>query len=118
MSRIGGTCYVKVDGQQLSLTGGIEVPVNTSVKDDVIGLDGSVDYKETHRAPYVKGTFKMPKDFPRSKLTSSDAMTVTAELATGDVYVLSSAWVHGEINHNAEEGTADIEFHGQEGDYQ
>ena len=22
MSRIGGTCYVKVDGQQLSLTGG------------------------------------------------------------------------------------------------
>lgn len=26
MARIGGTCYFKIDGQQLSLTGGIEVP--------------------------------------------------------------------------------------------
>lgn len=25
MARIGGTCYFKIDGQQLSLTGGIEV---------------------------------------------------------------------------------------------
>lgn len=118
MARIGGTCFVKVDGLQISLTGGIEVPMNTNVKDDVIGLDGSVDYKETHRAPYIKGTFKVPKSFPVSKLSSSDAMTITAELANGQVYVLSSAWVHGEMNHNAEEGTVDIEFHGEEGDYQ
>ncbi|ENF1960085.1 phage tail protein, partial [Yersinia enterocolitica] len=25
---------------------------------------------------------------------------------------------HGEANHNAEEGTVDMEFHGQEGFYQ
>ena len=24
MARIGGTCYFKIDGQQLSLTGGID----------------------------------------------------------------------------------------------
>lgn len=29
MAKIGGTCYFKVDGQQLSMTGGIEVPMNT-----------------------------------------------------------------------------------------
>ncbi|ELN7444984.1 phage tail tube protein, partial [Escherichia coli] len=51
MARIGGTCYFKIDGQQLSLTGGIEVPMNRTVNDDIIGLDGSVDRKETHRAP-------------------------------------------------------------------
>lgn len=68
MAKIGGTCYFKVDGQQLSMTGGIEVPMNTKVNDDVIGLDGSVDRKETHRAPYVKGTYKVPKDFPSAKL--------------------------------------------------
>ncbi|QBH98411.1 phage tail protein [Limnobaculum zhutongyuii] len=118
MAKIGGTTYFKVDGYQLSLTGGIEVPMNTSVKDDVVGLDGSVDYKETHRAPYTKGTFKVPEDFPIDKLTSSDAMTITSELATGRVYVLSNAWLHGEANHNAEEGTVDMEFHGQEGFYQ
>ncbi len=118
MARIGGTCYFKIDGQQLSLTGGIEVPMNRTVNDDIIGLDGSVDRKETHRAPYVKGTFKVPKNFPVSKITSSDEMTITAELANGQVYVLSSAWLHGEANHNAEEGTVDLEFHGEEGDYQ
>lgn len=118
MARIAGTCYFKIDGQQLSLTGGIEVPMNTKVNDDVIGMAGDVDRKETHRAPYVKGTFKVPEDFPVNKVTTSDQMTITAELANGQVYVLSSAWLHGEANHNAEEGTADLEFHGEEGDYQ
>lgn len=118
MGRIAGTCYIKVDGLQLSATGGIEVPMNTKVKDDVIGLAGDVDYKETHRAPYTKATLKVPKDFPVDKLTQSDQMTITSELANGQVYVLSSAWVHGELNHNAEEGTVDAEFHGEEGDYQ
>ncbi|MCU6668692.1 phage tail tube protein [Enterobacteriaceae bacterium H4N4] len=68
MSRIAGTCYFKIDGQQLSLTGGIEVPMNTKINDDVIGMAGDVDRKETHRAPYVKGTFKVPKDFPVNKV--------------------------------------------------
>ena len=118
MPRIAGTCYFKIDGQQLSLTGGIEVPMNTTINDDVIGMAGDVDRKETHRAPYVKGTFKVPKEFPVKKVTTSDQMTITAELANGQVYVLSSAWLHGEANHNAEEGTADLEFHGEDGGYQ
>ncbi|WLS77209.1 phage tail tube protein [Erwinia pyri] len=118
MGKIAGTCYVKVDGQQLSLTGGIEVPMNTKLRDDVMGLDGSVDYKETHRAPYTKGTFKVPKDFPVDKLTDSDQMTITSEFANGQVYVLSEAYMFGEANHNPEEGTVDIEFHGSEGFYQ
>lgn len=56
MAKIAGTCFFKVDGQQLSLTGGIEVPMNTNVRDDVVGMAGDVDYKETWRSPYVKGT--------------------------------------------------------------
>ncbi|SPW72061.1 phage protein [Escherichia coli] len=28
MARIGGTCYFKIDGQQLSLTGALRVPMN------------------------------------------------------------------------------------------
>lgn len=44
-----------------------------------------------HYAPYVKGTFKVPKNFSVSKITTSDGMTITAELANGQVYVLPSA---------------------------
>lgn len=118
MAKIAGTCYIKVDGQQLSATGGIEVPMNTSVKEDIVGLEGSVDYKETHRAPYTKATLKVPKSFPFSKLSSSDAMTVTSEFANGLVYVLSNAWVNGEMNYNPEEGTVEVEFHSEEGFFQ
>ncbi len=118
MARIAGTTYFKTDGQQLSITGGIEVPMNTKVNDDVISLDGTVDRKETHRAPYTKVTAKVPKDFPIDKITSSDQMTLTSELANGMVYVLSSAWLHGEANYNPEEGTVELEFHGEEGFFQ
>lgn len=115
--RIAGTCFFKIDSDQLSLTGGIETPLNTSVKESITGLDGSNDYKETFRAPFIKGTFKVPKDFPLDKL-SRDDMTITAELANGWVYVLKNAWVEGEVNHNAEEGTAEIQFSGAEGFHQ
>lgn len=118
MSRIAGTCFVKVDGDQLSLTGGIEVPMNLRVKESIVDLGGGVDFKETHRAPFVKGTYKVPKDFPLKKLEEGTDMTVTAELANGNVYVLKNAWLEGEANHNAEEGTAELQFNGKEGFYQ
>lgn len=118
MRKTAGTCYFKVDGQQLTLSGGIEVPMNTVVREDILGLNGEVFYKETHRAPFVKGTFIVERAFPLQKLVSATQMTLTAELANGQVYVLSGAWLSGEANHNTEEGTVDLEFHGQEGFYQ
>ncbi|ELP25061.1 Phage tail tube protein [Pantoea agglomerans 299R] len=118
MAKIAGTCFIKVDGQQLSATGGVECPMNTKLKESIVGLDESVDYKETSRAPYIKLTAKVPKGFPREKIIDSDTMTITAELANGDVYVLSNAWVEGELNHNPEDGTVDCQFNGQEGFYQ
>lgn len=116
--RIAGTTFIKLDSEQLSATGGVEVPANLTVKEDIVGLDGGVDYKETHRAPYIKITAKVPKTFPFDKIVKSNSMTVTAELANGLVYVLSNAWLSGESNFNAEDGTIDVEFHGQEGFFQ
>lgn len=45
-------------------------------------------------------------------------MTITAELANGQVYVLKSAWLGGEANHNPEDGIADMQFNGKERFYQ
>ncbi|MDU1063058.1 MAG: phage tail tube protein [Leclercia adecarboxylata] len=115
MSRIAGTTFIKVDSGQLSLSGGIEVPMSNKKRDPIVALDGSVHYKETFIAPYVKGTFVVPPDFPVSKLTESEGMTVTAELANGMVYVLREAWISDETPFNAEEGTADLLFNGKTG---
>ncbi len=57
----------------------------------------------------------MPKNFQVSKITSSDRMTITAELANGPESMYCRLRLHGEANHNAEESTVDIEFHGEEG---
>ncbi|SPP32301.1 hypothetical protein ARAF_2342 [Arsenophonus endosymbiont of Aleurodicus floccissimus] len=97
--KIGDTCYFKVDGQQLSLNGSVEVPMNTVIREDLVGIDGSVYYKETHRAPYIKVEFKVKRSFPIKKLTTADEMTITAELANGMVYVLSGGWLSGENLH-------------------
>lgn len=118
MAKIAGTCYIKVDGLQISATGGIEVPMNMKVKESIVDLSGGVDYKETSRAPYTKLTAKVPKGFPRDKITESESMTITSEFANGDVYVLSNAFVEGELNHNPEDGTVEIQFTGEEGFYQ
>ncbi|MDY6465027.1 MAG: phage tail tube protein [Succinivibrio dextrinosolvens] len=50
--REAGTCYIKVDGVQLEVVGNMEVPLNTSVKEDILSTQGLVGYKETKRAPY------------------------------------------------------------------
>ena len=85
MAKIAGTTYFKIDGQQLSITGGIEVPMNTRVRDDVIGLAGDVDYKETHRAPYTKVTAKVPKNFPvlPSTITKTSNLSLARIPTTG-----------------------------------
>lgn len=118
MPRIAGTTYIKVDGGQLSLMGSIEIPLNLTVKESIVDLGGGVDFKETHRAPYLKGSFKVPKGFPLKKIIEGTNMTVTAELANGWVHVLKNAWLEGESNYNPEDGTVDLQFNGEEGFYQ
>ncbi|HGJ5854572.1 phage tail tube protein (plasmid) [Arsenophonus nasoniae] len=118
MQMVAGTCYFKVDGEQLAVEGGIEVPLNTVVRESIIGSAGEVFFKETHRAPYVKVKAIFPKNFPINKITTNTSMTITAELANGTVYVLASASLVGEANHNTEDGTVELEFNGEEGFYQ
>lgn len=92
--------------------------MNTVIREDVVGIDGSVHYKETHLTPYIKAEFKVDRHFPIQKLTTADTMTITAELANSTVYVLAGAWLSGEAGHKVDEGTVEMEFHGQEGFYQ
>lgn len=115
--RDSGTCYIKVNGDQLVVEGGVEVPLSVTGKEAVFGNGRVVGYKETGRKPYVKATMRKlsPKQF--QALTQADDLTITAELAGGGVYTLSDAWVEGEPSYNADEGTADVEFVGLRGEW-
>lgn len=117
-NRIAGTAYIKVDGAQLEVTGGVELPATDVTREIVMGVAGPAGYKETARKPFVKVSAAVNKDFPLQLIKEGTEITVTAELATGRVYVLSQAWVTGDPSIKNDDGTVDLEFEGMKGIWQ
>lgn len=115
--RVAGTCYVKFDGQQVDISGGVETPLMLVKRETVMSLTGAAGYKEVAQEQYIKVTAIVRSDFPIALLQSAVEMTVTAELASGKVYVLSNAFIKGEPALKADDGTVDLEFGGLKGYY-
>lgn len=113
--RIAGVCYIKADGVQLEVKGGIEIPFSQVARETVMSLAGNAGFKEMAQRQFVKLSAIFTRDFPIKTLANSTNMTVTAELANGKVYTLSGAYLEGETISNGEEGTAEIEFSGSAG---
>jgi hypothetical protein len=117
--RIAGTCYFKIDGEQLELEGGIELPLFKTKRESVESISGPTGYfKESDVVPFIKGSFLVPSTFPLSTLESGTEMTITAELANGMVYTLSGAFIVGDAALKGDEGKVDLEFNGKKGDFQ
>jgi hypothetical protein len=113
--RVAGICYVKVDGEQLEVSGGIECPIVDIKRETVMGLNGPAGIKETALEPFVKvSTIFMPS-FPLATLQSNTEMTITAEYPNGKVYTLSGAFLKGEPAAKGEDGTIELEFGGKKG---
>jgi len=111
---VAGTVYVKADGVQFSVTGGVECPLSTVKRESILpGL-----YKEEDRTPYVKVDAVFERDFPIAKLQSATSMTVTVEFKNGRVYVLSEAYLVGEPAVAGDDGKAALEFNGRSGRWQ
>lgn len=116
--RIAGVCYVKLDGAQLTIKGGLEAPIASSKREGVMAADGPAGFKETPVQPYVKVTALFTDDFPKSAVQKGTDMTITAEFANGGVYTLSGAHLANEAPAKGEEGEIELEFHGQDGTWQ
>lgn len=112
--RVAGTCYIKVDGAQLTITGGLEAPLMNVKRETVTpGF-----YKEELLAPYLKVTAVHTPDFPLDKLVNGTAMTITGEYNNGKVYVLSDAYLVDEPVSSGDDGTIELQFDGSKGVWQ
>jgi len=116
--RVAGIAYIKIDGDQLEVSGGVECPLLDVNREPVMGLTGPAGFKETAAVPFVKLTAIFRDDFPVDKLSESTDMTVTAELANGRVYVLSGAYLVGDPAPKGDDGTVELEFNGEKGQWQ
>ena len=116
--RVAGICYIKVDGSQLEVSGGIEIPLMDVKRESVMGLAGLAGYKESAIEPTVKLSAIFTPDFPITTLQTNIEMTITAELANGKVFTLSGAFIKGEQSFKGEDGTIELEFAGKKGQWQ
>lgn len=114
--RIAGTCYIKVDGEQLDLSGNLEFPTNQVTRETIKSTSRVVGYSEELTIPYISGDFIVPADFPWEKITESTSMTITAECANGQVYTLSDAWLAGDAAVKPMDGQVSLRFEGTQGD--
>lgn len=115
--RVAGVVYFKIDGEQLECSGSLQVPLNSVVRESVMGQTKRIGFKETLRAGYIAGAFGFDADFPIEKVTTGTEMTITAELANGKTYVLSNATLVDESDVANDDGTVELRFEG-DGEYQ
>lgn len=118
MARVAGICYIKVDGEQLEVQGGVECPISDVMRETVMGVAGPAGFKETAQRPYVKVSAVLVPNFPRDKISKGTDMTVTAEFPNGTVYTLSGAYLEGEPAAKADDGLTELEFSGRKGQWQ
>lgn len=112
--RVAGTAYIKVDGMQLTVTGGAEAPLMAVKRETVYpGF-----YKEEALAAYLKMTVIHDPDLDLKKLTEGKDMTVTCEFNNGKVYVLSGAYLVDEPTSKGDDGTLELQFDGIKGVWQ
>ncbi|RON54962.1 phage tail tube protein [Pseudomonas frederiksbergensis] len=111
---IAGTCYVKVDGAQLTINGGCEAPLMSTKRETVVpGF-----YKETDVAPSFKVTALHTPDFPLKQLVAGVDMTVTCEFSNGKVYVLAGAYLVDEPASKGDDASISLVFNGVKGTWQ
>lgn len=115
---IGGTCYITVDGQELSVEGSITVPINTVSRSVTIASGRPIGFTEKAVAPTLQGNFFIDHSFPLQKIIDATDMTVVAEFANGWKYTLSGAFLTGDsIDFSPEDGKVTLKFTGMKGDW-
>ncbi|KVX06451.1 MULTISPECIES: phage tail tube protein [Alcaligenes] len=114
--KVAGTVYVKVDGQQLVITGGVECPIGDVVRETIEGAPGY--FTERDRVPYVKVEALHTADFPVDVIANGTDMTVQAEYRNGKTYVLTGAYMVGETTSTGDDGKVTLEFNGVKGIWQ
>jgi hypothetical protein len=112
--KVAGTVYIKADGVQFTVTGGVEVLLGDKKRESI----APGYFKEEDLVPYVKATVVDTPDLPIKQIMAATDQTITVEFGNGRVYVLSGAYVVDEPAAKGDDGTIDIQWDGNKGGFQ
>ena len=110
--KVAGTCYVTAGGTQFDLSGTVTVSPEDNEKEGLVGPSGVAGYKESPRVPFIEIEAFTSNGLDVKAIAEDDDMTVTAELANGQVWALRNAWKAGATDMNVVDGTAPLRFEG------
>jgi hypothetical protein len=110
--RIAGIAYVKANGDQYPLRGGFTVSPSPTEREGLAGQDYVHGYKELPRVPSISGDISMTPELSLERLQNMTDVTITAELASGHVYVLRNAWTKSAFEINTADGQVAVVWEG------
>ena len=119
-TRVSGVCYIRVNGTQYALRGNITVMGFTTVKEQIVGLDGVHGFREVPKAPSVSATFtnirRGSAEFIAlqniGKSTVQENITVNA--ANGQVHTLYDVVVVNDPAYDPDSGEVSVEWSGSQ----
>lgn len=109
---VGGTAYLKINGQQLALAGTFKFKPGGVVREGQVGLSGPVGYTEKPTMPSVEAEIFLTPDIDLKAINGFNNETITFELANGQAYTLSNAFQANEIDADGGEGKTTLIFQG------
>jgi len=110
INKVGGTAYIKIDGEQLLLRGDLTISPDAIQRTGVPGQDGIHGYTETPRMPFMSMTITDLGQVSLTRVADWTNVTVTAELMNGKTYVGRNGWTSDARELNTKEGSYEIKF--------
>lgn len=118
MSKVAGTCFFKIDGQQYNLRGNMKVSIGNVKRESVMGLDQYHGIKEIPEASSIECELTHQPEIDLNVLEQLQNVTVTVELINGAVATLRNANQMNHIDLTAEDGKMTVKFEGPKGEWQ
>ena len=114
---VGGTASLLIDNEPVTLKGKLMAALYDREKEEIVGMDGSVNFTEKPVAPMIKATLLFTKDTNIDKIQRALDVDVQIDLNNGSQGVLRGAVVKNRIEHDAESGEFEVEWFGEEGEW-
>lgn len=110
--RIGGTVFLKRNGQLLKVKPGATYSLGKPMREAVLGADAIHGYSEKPQTPYIEATISDGPDVDLEALQAADDDTITLELINGKTVVLRNAWAAGQWTVNTDTGEISARWEG------
>lgn len=112
-NRIGGVLSLRVDGTQYEARGNFQVNPSTVKRTGIAGQDFVHGFIEEPIVPFIKGDVSIGNQLSVQQLEGIVNSTVQVNLANGNAYVLSQAWVTSAFVIDAHDGKVEVTFEGR-----